>query len=57
MHISPFKEVYGSNPTNVLDLVHIEKLERVSGDADAMTYKIKAVHEEVGKRQKTSNRR
>lgn len=45
--MSPFEFVNGSNPTSVLDLVQIEKPERVSSDVDAMTHEIKAMHEEV----------
>lgn len=49
--------MYGSNPTNVLYLVPIKKPKRVSGDADAMAHGIKAMHEEVQKRLKASNRK
>lgn len=53
--MSPFEIVNGSNPTSVLDLVQIEKPERVSSDVDAMTHEIKAMHEEVRKRLEASN--
>ena len=55
MKMSPFEVVYGSNPTNVLDFVPIQKPKKVSEDAEEMGHNIRAMHDEVRKRLHASN--
>ena len=52
---SPFEIVYGANPTNVLDLVPIQRADKVSEDAEELARCIKDIHQEVRKKIEASN--